>query len=116
MTILYGISNCDTIKKARKWLEANDISYQFHDYKKQSIDASFLEYMIKQHGLDIIINKRGTTYRQLSPEQKEALEKDATIALLVENTSMIKRPILTTEAGSWVGFNAEKYAEIFDLK
>lgn len=116
MTILYGISNCDTIKKARKWLEANDIPYQFHDYKKQSIDASFLERMIKQHGLDIIINKRGTTYRQLSPEQKEALERDATIALLVENTSMIKRPILTTEAGSWVGFKAEKYAEIFDLK
>lgn len=115
MTTIYGISNCDTIKKAKKWLEANGIEYQFHDYKKHSVDATFLQKMIKQHGLDNVVNKRGTTYRQLSQAQKDSLSIEIAPALLSENASMIKRPILTKDGDSWIGFTAEKYAEIFNL-
>jgi Spx/MgsR family transcriptional regulator len=115
MTTLYGISNCDTIKKAKKWLETNGIEYRFHDYKKQSVERTFLKNMIDEHGVDKIVNKRGTTYRALSASQKDALTEDTAVAMLVDNTSMIKRPILTMNDRSYIGFNANQYAEIFKL-
>ncbi|WP_371194543.1 ArsC family reductase [Glaciecola sp. SC05] len=115
MTILYGISNCDTIKKAKKWLEANNIDYQFHDYKKQAVKAEFLADMIAKHGLDTVVNKRGTTFRQLPESQKDNLNADNAVALLCENTSMIKRPILSHAGNSWIGFKADEYAAIFNI-
>jgi Spx/MgsR family transcriptional regulator len=112
---MYGISNCDTIKKAKKWLEQHQIEYQFHDYKKSSVDAAFLEDMIKQHGVDTVVNKRGTTFRKLTDEQKEKMTQDSAVPLLIDNPSMIKRPILVHQGGSHIGFKADDYAEIFNL-
>lgn len=113
MTVVYGIKNCDTIKKAKKWLEANHIDYVFHDYKTQSVEIPFLQEMIAQHGLDMVINKRGTTYRKLSNDEKQMLNAENAPTVLQQNPSMIKRPILERDGQSWIGFNADEYASIF---
>lgn len=115
MNTMYGISNCDTIKKAKLWLENAGIDYQFFDYKKQSVDADFLQAMISEHGLDTVINKRGTTYRKLTDEQKDSISESSAVALLQAQPSMIKRPILVHENGSLIGFKPSQYEEIFDL-
>jgi Spx/MgsR family transcriptional regulator len=112
---MYGIANCDTIKKAKAWLENNHIEFEFHDYKKQSVSADFLREMINEHGLDTVVNKRGTTFRKLSEQEKSGLNEDTAIALLEAQPSMIKRPILVHSNGSSIGFKPEQYAEIFDL-
>ncbi|NMS64034.1 ArsC family reductase, partial [Vibrio parahaemolyticus] len=91
---MFGIPNCDTIKKAKKWLEAEDIAYDFHDYRKQGIDAEMVSEFCRALGWEQVLNKRGTTYRQLAQEQKDTLNEENAIALLVENPAMIKRPIL----------------------
>ncbi|WP_395342912.1 ArsC family reductase [Ningiella sp. W23] len=111
MLTMYGIANCDTVKRAKKWLKAHSIEYQFHDYKKASVDEAFLLDMIATHGVDTIVNKRGTTYRKLSDEQKSSLNAQSAVALLKDNTSMIKRPILITQNSSLVGFSEDAYAK-----
>ncbi|UPQ87273.1 ArsC family reductase [Vibrio sinaloensis] len=114
MTItMYGIANCDTIKKAKKWLEAEGVEYQFHDYRKQGIDTALVKQFCQQLGWENVLNKRGTTYRQLSAEQKEALNETNAIALLVEQPAMIKRPILVVGDDYHIGFKADQYATIF---
>lgn len=114
MTItMYGIPNCDTIKKAKKWLEAEGVEYQFHDYRKQGIDATLVDRFCRQLGWENVLNKRGTTYRQLSAEQKETLNEANAIALLVEQPAMIKRPILVVGDDYYIGFKADQYATIF---
>ncbi|MCW8346170.1 ArsC family reductase [Vibrio sp. ZSDZ65] len=114
-TTMFGIPNCDTIKKAKKWLEASHIEYQFHDYRKQGITPELVEGFCEQLGWEIVLNKRGTTYRQLSAEQKEQLNADNVVALLVENPAMIKRPILKVDGQYHIGFKAEQYQQIFNL-
>lgn len=114
MTItMYGIPNCDTIKKAKKWLEAEGVEYQFHDYRKQGIDTALVEQFCQQLGWENVLNKRGTTYRQLSAEQKETLNEANAIALLVEQPAMIKRPILVVGDDYHIGFKADQYATLF---
>lgn len=114
MTItMYGIANCDTIKKAKKWLEAEGVEYQFHDYRKQGIDTALVEQFCQQLGWENVLNKRGTTYRQLSAEQKETLNEANAIALLVEQPAMIKRPILVVGDDYHIGFKADQYATLF---
>ncbi len=115
MNTLYGISNCDTIKKAKKWLEANDIQYQFHDYRKHGVSAELLSGFAEQLGLAPLVNKRGTTYRGLSEEDKKRCESQDAIALLVEHPAMIKRPVLVTENSMHLGFKDADYAAIFNL-
>lgn len=115
MNKMYGIANCDTIKKAKSWLEKHNIEFEFHDYKKQSVSPDFLRAMINKHGLDTIVNKRGTTFRKLSEQEKSGLNEEAAITLLKAQPSMIKRPILVHSNGSSVGFKSEQYSEIFDL-
>jgi Spx/MgsR family transcriptional regulator len=112
---MYGISNCDTIKKAKVWLKDNNIDFEFHDYKKQSLSPEFLREMINEHGLDIIVNKRGTTFRKLSEQEKAQLNEQSAIDLLIAQPSMIKRPILVHSNGSSVGFKPAQYAEIFNI-
>ena len=97
MTItIYGIKSCSTMKKAFTKLDALDISYDFHDYKKQGIDKQSVERWVESLGIDKVLNKRGTTWRKLDDSQKQAADTsvDNAIDLLVENTSMIKRPIV----------------------
>ncbi|NVD06115.1 ArsC family reductase [Vibrio sp. JPW-9-11-11] len=114
MTItLYGIPNCDTIKKAKKWLEAEGVEYHFHDYRKQGIDSALVETFCQQLGWENVLNKRGTTYRQLTQEQKETLNEANAITLLIEQPAMIKRPILVIGNDYYIGFKADQYAAIF---
>lgn len=114
MTItMYGIPNCDTIKKAKKWLEAEGVEYQFHDYRKQGIDKAMVETFCQQLGWENVVNKRGTTYRQLTQEQKDNLNQESAIELLVEQPAMIKRPILVINNDYHLGFKADQYATIF---
>jgi len=112
-TTMYGIPNCDTIKKARKWLEAEGIEYQFHDYRKQGINSELVKEFCASLGWENVLNKRGTTYRQLSQEQKNSLTEQNAIELLVEHPAMIKRPILNHNGQLHLGFKADSYSAIF---
>ena len=120
MTItVYGIKSCSTMKKAFTKLEALGIDYQFHDYKKQGIDKQSVQRWVDELGIEKVLNKRGTTWRKLTEEQKAAADADVdtAIELLVENTSMIKRPIVEGETqGHKVllcGFNEAEFEQVF---
>ncbi|KJR30023.1 MULTISPECIES: ArsC family reductase [Vibrio] len=111
--IMYGISNCDTIKKAKKWLDEANLSYEFHDFRKQGISSEMVAEFCQQLDWEQVLNKRGTTFRQLTAEQKENLCEASAIALLVEQPAMIKRPILRVDDQLHIGFKAEQYQQIF---
>lgn len=113
MTTMYGIPNCDTIKKAKKWLGANDIPFQFHDFRKDGIDIGWLEQAADELGWENLMNKRGTTYRQLPEEQKADLNSTKALALLRENPAMIKRPVLEHNGSLHLGFKPGQYEDIF---
>ena len=113
--IMYGIPNCDTIKKAKKWLEQHQITYQFHDYRKQGINSAMTKEFCDYFGWEQVLNKRGTTYRQLTDEQKQTLNAQSAIALLVEQPAMIKRPIIRIGDLLHIGFKAEQYDNIFHV-
>lgn len=118
MTTLYGIKNCDTMKKAQKWLDANSIDFEFHDYRKQGISSELVLTFAEALGWDIIINKRGTTYRNLSEAQKNLLtdaenKASGAAALLAENEAILKRPILLHNDNYYAGFKDVKYQEYF---
>ena len=110
---LYGISNCDTIKKARKWLDANDIEYQFHNYRKDGLEAKQLKQWTKELGWETLLNRRGTTWRKLPESDREAINEKSAIALMLEHPAMIKRPLLDTGKTRVVGFREEEYSELF---
>ncbi|MCF4164982.1 ArsC family reductase [Zavarzinia compransoris] len=111
MTItMYGIKNCDTIKKARQWLEARSIDYVFHDYKQAGIDAESLGRWCDALGWDKVLNRAGTTFRKLPEAARADLDRDRAIALMVEQPSMIKRPLLDLDGRYLAGFKPETYA------
>ncbi|QZD91294.1 ArsC family reductase [Qipengyuania xiapuensis] len=110
MTIqFYGIPNCDTVKKARKWLDAQGIAYDFHDYKKDGADAGKLESWSDAAGWEALLNKRGTTFRKLPDEDKADIDRAKAIRLMVENPSMIKRPVVEYPGGVLVGFSEDAW-------
>ena len=92
---LYGIPNCDTVKKARSWLDQHGLAYQFHDYKKAGIDAATLTGWAGEVGWEPLLNRAGTTFRKLPDEAKAGIDQDKAIALMVDQPSMIKRPVVT---------------------
>lgn len=112
MTIdVYGIPNCDTVKKARKWFEANGLDYTFHDYKKVGADAEKVKAWIADQGVGVVLNKRGTTFRKLSDTEKaEAADSNKAVALLVQHPSMIKRPVVEYPGGVLVGFKEDEWS------
>ncbi|MEQ1725974.1 MAG: ArsC family reductase [Sphingopyxis sp.] len=110
---LYGIANCDTVKKARAWLDARGAVYAFHDYKKAGIDADTLTRWAGEVGWEVLLNRAGTTYRKLPDGDKVALDAAKAIALMVAQPSMIKRPVVTGVGALQVGFKPEIYAERF---
>jgi arsenate reductase (glutaredoxin) len=112
MTIhLYGIPNCDTVKKARVWLEAQGRAYTFHDYKKEGADPERIAGWIAAAGLDVVVNRKGTTFRALPDDDKARAADAATApALLAANPSVIKRPIVEHAGGLLVGFKPEEWA------
>lgn len=102
---VYGIKNCDTVKKALKWLNENEIETEFHDFKKEIPSAKLVAEWLEEIGSEKLINRRGTTWRKLSDEQKALSEDADLIELIIENTSLIKRPVVNHQ-GVWsVGFN-----------
>lgn len=115
MTTVYGISNCDTVRKTRKWLDANGIEFSFHDFRKDGLDAASVDRWCDALGLDAVLNKRGTTWRQLPEAQRDSLDEAGLRALLVEHPTLIKRPVLEHNDSVRVGFKAEDYAELFGV-
>jgi arsenate reductase len=110
MTVtMYGIKNCDTIKKARLWLEAHGVAYDFHDYKTAGIDANRLRGWAKQVGWEVLLNRAGTTFRALPDTDKADLDEARAIALMVAQPSMIKRPVLENAGPLLVGFKPDIY-------
>lgn len=110
MITMFGIKNCDTIKKARKWLESESIEYQFHDYKKEGLSPELLNAWVQNLGWEALINKRGTTWRKLPEETKESIDQASAIEVMLANTSIIKRPLLVDDAGNkLLGFKADEY-------
>lgn len=116
MITIYGIKNCDTMKKARLWLEAHGVAYRFHDYKAESIDSAHLMAWSDALGWEAILNKAGTTFRKLSDEDKADLDRDKAIALMQAQPSLIRRPVLETHGGLTVGFKPETYEALFSSR
>jgi len=112
MTTLYGIPNCDTIKRARKWLDDKNIPYEFHDYKKAGIGRKTLQNWCKEFGYETLINKRGTTWRKLEDQLKNNINETSAIKIMQENTSVIKRPVLISDHTKIVGFNEADYKSL----
>jgi len=110
--IIYGIKNCDTMKKARAWLDKQGVEYAFHDYKATGIDRERLERWSKKVGWETLLNRAGTTFRKLPDKDKQALDERKAIALMLAQPSMIKRPVLDLGGGRLlVGFKPETYKE-----
>ena len=110
---LYGIVNCDTVKKARHWLASAGVAYQFHDYKKQGIDGHWLTRWCSEVGWERLLNRAGTTFRKLTEAEKEHLDQAKAIALMMRYPSIIRRPVLDGAGGVIVGFQADDYQERF---
>jgi arsenate reductase len=109
---IYGIKNCDTMKKARSWLDKRGVGYAFHDYKIAGIERAKLEGWAKKSSWDTLLNRAGTTFRKLSDKDKEGLTENKAIALMMAQPSMIKRPVLELGGGKLlVGFSPELYAK-----
>lgn len=110
---LYGIANCDTIKKARNWLDSREIAFAFHDYRKQGLDMTLLQTMEATLGWEAMLNRRGTTWRALPDSVKSSIDRASALKLMLENPAIIKRPILAKGNQFLVGFNQQQYQEIF---
>jgi arsenate reductase (glutaredoxin) len=107
---LYGIRNCDTMKKARAWLDAKGLAYAFHDYKSEGIDRARLEGWTRAVGWETLLNRAGTTFRKLPDSDKEGLNERKALALMLAQPSMIKRPVLDLGGKLLVGFKPDVYA------
>ena len=110
---IYGIKNCDTMKKARAWLDGHDVAHAFHDYKAAGIDRERLEGWVREVGWEVLLNRAGTTFRALPEKDKNGLTEAKAIALMLAQPSMIKRPVLETAGKLLVGFKPELYGKAF---
>ncbi|HEV2572079.1 MAG TPA: ArsC family reductase [Beijerinckiaceae bacterium] len=110
---IYGIKNCDTMKKARTWLDDHGVTYQFHDYKASDIDKASLEKWSGVVGWETLLNRAGTTFRKLPEKDREGLTEKKAIALMLAQPSMIKRPVLDVDGKLTVGFKPDIYGKIF---
>lgn len=114
MTVtLYGIRNCDTMKKARTWLESHGIDYHFHDYKTEGASVAALEDWSDKAGWETLLNRAGTTFRKLPDADKQGIDRDKAIRLMVAQPSLIKRPVLEKDGVILVGFHVEIYEASF---
>lgn len=113
MVTLYGIKNCDTVRKARKWLESHGVDYTFHDFRADGLDKTALKKWAGECGWENLLNRRGTTWRKLPETERENLSTDKAIALMLANPAVIKRPVLDVGKSRHVGFSPAEYAAIF---
>lgn len=112
MVTLHGIPNCDTVKKARAWLEARGIAYDFHDFKKRGVDAAMLERWAAVVGWEALLNRRGTTFRGLDEVDKADIDRAKALGLMAAHPSLIKRPVVTDASGNvTVGFSDRSFAD-----
>jgi arsenate reductase len=109
---LYGIKNCDTMKKAWTWLDQAGVAYDFHDYKKAGLDRATLEGWVRQLGWEVLLNRSGTTFKKLPDADKQGIDAEKAVALMLAQPSMIKRPVLAVAGRLIVGFRPETYAEL----
>ncbi|MGH6881204.1 ArsC family reductase [Hypericibacter sp.] len=113
---IYGIKNCDTMKKARTWLEGHGVAYEFHDYKVAGIDRGRLEGWAREVGWELLLNRAGTTFRGLPEKDKDGLTEKKAVTLMLAQPSMIKRPVLDVGGKLLVGFKPESYEKAFGEK
>lgn len=113
--VLYGISNCDTVRKARRWLDSHAIDYRFHDFRKDGLDAARVGEWIDRCGWETVINRRGTTWRALDEAARDSMDAKAAIAAAVENPALIKRPVLCRGDELEIGFKADRYVDLFQV-
>ncbi|MGB0719745.1 MAG: ArsC family reductase [Bdellovibrionales bacterium] len=113
MTTIYGIKNCDTMKKALTWLDERGITYDFVDYKKHGADEAVLKQALHEHGWEAVINRRGTTWRNVPDDIKTTMNTQTAITIATENPSIIKRPLLAHNGKTYLGFDAKTYEGIF---
>lgn len=113
MTTLYGIKNCDTVKKARKWLDANGSDYTFHDFRVDGLSAEQVQSWVKSLGWETLVNKRSTTWKQLDQSTKAAFNNDSVIEVILESPTLIKRPLLDIDGAISVGFKAAEFEQKF---
>ena len=115
--IIYGIKNCDTIKKARKFLESRGVDYQFHDFKKDGVNELMLRRWMENSCWEPLVNKRGTTWRKLPEGERNAINNDSSaIKALLANSSMIKRPVLEHNGKITIGFDLDEYNSLLNIK
>lgn len=112
-TTLYGIPNCDTMKKARTWLDQHGVAYDFHNYKTDGIDEVTLRRWVDQVGWEILLNRAGTTFRKLDEADRQDVDAGKAIQLMQTHPSLIKRPVLDRDGVLTVGFKPERYADLF---
>jgi len=115
-TIVYGIRNCATVKKARAWLDVHGVSYRFHDYKVAGIDRGTLEHWAKELGWEALLNRAGTTFRRLGDQEKRVTNARTAISLMLQQPSIIKRPVLDHDGHLTVGFRPETYERALRLR
>lgn len=107
---VYGIKNCDTVKKARKWLDEQGVDYEFHDFKKDGLDSGLLSGWEQAVGWETLLNRRGTTWRKLPEEVRDTISAQSAHEIMLENPSIIKRPVVENGSEVRVGFNADEWS------
>ena len=112
MITVYGIKNCDTVKKALKWLTDHNIEHKLHDYRVDGLDPNFLTQAEAQFGWEALVNKRSTTWRNLDENIKKTLDKSTALSVLAEQPTLIKRPIILQDNVALIGFDADEYAKV----
>ena len=113
MITLYGIKNCDTVKKARAWLDAHGVDYRFHDFRADGLDEKQLRAWVKELGWETLLNRRGTTWRKLPEKSRESIDEAGAIKVMLAEPAIIKRPVLDLGRERRVGFKAEEYAGLW---
>ena len=114
MTTLYGIKNCDTVRKARRWLDDNGVTYTFHDIRSDGLDKKTLQAWEKQLGWEQLLNRRGTTWRKLPDEVRDGVDRTRALQIMLDHPAIIKRPVLAVSRQLYLGFSADSYGEIFN--
>jgi arsenate reductase len=109
MLTLFGIANCDTVKKAQRWLEQHAINYQFHDFRRDGLDTAVIQKWLKQVDWTDLLNQRSRTWRELDADQKENLTKDMAVKLMIDQPTLIKRPVVITKDVFIIGFSPDQY-------
>lgn len=110
--VLYGIPNCDTVRRARKWLDSHNVEYRFHDFRKNGLEVSLLKNWADRIDWKILLNRRGTTWRKLPEKTRESINRENAIRIMLDNPSTIKRPVLVKGKKIIVGFNEEEYCTL----